>query len=591
MPQLNPLHMTLRQIKCELKRGFGIEARSGADKEQLVKLHCKKTHDASLLLFDRSKCLTETTLCFSLQACQLASARDKLEANKSTNQEPFLKGQELDEMAQEEKFDDTQKSDDGQSQVEVDSEEAEPAPQISEYERLRQEQIKKNAAFMVSCGLTSAVDNLQTVTAGIEVPTEKRGKVADEDFGSLDMEDDSEDSDYDRKLQRELVSEDSDDDFQEEDSGEEGIDLVASGLISPQDDILGTMWKKESVGRGGNRSTKKQSKKWKRDAGPVPPPKVVEMSIGRKKKRTDFPVEESFVMAEVKMQIPDTRAKKRAKPAVVYNSKIEWNEIAPKKYDCLASHAPTAAKPKAQKLKEEFDVLDLLEDLGDDATMRSPILCSDDHDEIEAVQQQSTTSQQHLQVHTKKQSPVSPAAKSVTIEPSQSPSLVFGGTCTDMKHVSPVEEAVIATKGTIVRSRSLILTARACTSNEKILRPEEIQLSDKMQAIKVGRAVDKVGATGILLDSSDKIISRLHAELSRNPASGVWSLIDLNSSNGVFANGTRLKKKPLREGDHISFGAPCPCAECKVKAQKGNPPQTARNTPKPAPFVYIVQPA
>ena len=37
---------------------------------------------------------------------------------------------------------------------------------------------------------------------------------------------------------------------------------------------------------------------------------------------------------------------------------------------------------------------------------------------------------------------------------------------------------------------------------------------------------------------------------------------DTGSVNGVYVNGKKVKQKWLQEGDHISFGACCSCAQC-----------------------------
>lgn len=53
--------------------------------------------------------------------------------------------------------------------------------------------------------------------------------------------------------------------------------------------------------------------------------------------------------------------------------------------------------------------------------------------------------------------------------------------------------------------------------------------------------------------ADDPRISRTHAELSRSD--GQWVLNDLNSSNGTYANGRRIQRHPLRDGDQIEVGS------------------------------------
>ena len=51
---------------------------------------------------------------------------------------------------------------------------------------------------------------------------------------------------------------------------------------------------------------------------------------------------------------------------------------------------------------------------------------------------------------------------------------------------------------------------------------------------------------------SDPNVSRRHAELRREDEG--WSVIDLDSTNGVKLNGRRVDHAPLRPGDRIRLG-------------------------------------
>lgn len=48
-------------------------------------------------------------------------------------------------------------------------------------------------------------------------------------------------------------------------------------------------------------------------------------------------------------------------------------------------------------------------------------------------------------------------------------------------------------------------------------------------------------------------ISRMHAQISRDP-DGVWTVADLNSTNGLFVNGRRVRVAQLRDADMITLG-------------------------------------
>ena len=58
-----------------------------------------------------------------------------------------------------------------------------------------------------------------------------------------------------------------------------------------------------------------------------------------------------------------------------------------------------------------------------------------------------------------------------------------------------------------------------------------------------------------LLDSSDRIVSRIHAELTVGPT-GALVVCDVESSNGTFVNDKRITEPiPVRLGDRIMLGA------------------------------------
>jgi len=53
----------------------------------------------------------------------------------------------------------------------------------------------------------------------------------------------------------------------------------------------------------------------------------------------------------------------------------------------------------------------------------------------------------------------------------------------------------------------------------------------------------------------DPSVSRWHADLSVDPATGLWRLRDLGSTNGTRVNGWRIDTAVVRPGDRVTFGA------------------------------------
>jgi len=81
------------------------------------------------------------------------------------------------------------------------------------------------------------------------------------------------------------------------------------------------------------------------------------------------------------------------------------------------------------------------------------------------------------------------------------------------------------------------------------LEKRDIDSSERM--IFVGRSANN----DIVLPN--KMVSKLHAYFCQVPGSGVMQLVDMNSTNGTFVNGTKLSpsvKSSLQDEDVISFG-------------------------------------
>ena len=70
----------------------------------------------------------------------------------------------------------------------------------------------------------------------------------------------------------------------------------------------------------------------------------------------------------------------------------------------------------------------------------------------------------------------------------------------------------------------------------------------EMPNITIGREFDQ----NIVLQG-DATISRSHARIVND--SGVWSVIDNNSSNGTFVNGVRISSQQIHPGDTVQFGS------------------------------------
>jgi len=85
--------------------------------------------------------------------------------------------------------------------------------------------------------------------------------------------------------------------------------------------------------------------------------------------------------------------------------------------------------------------------------------------------------------------------------------------------------------------------------------------------ITIGRAADN----RIVLD--DPTISAYHAVILQQE--GRFIVRDLNSSNGLKVNGTRVSEAPLASRDQVKFGA----VECLFQAASEELPQTAQSPP------------
>lgn len=52
----------------------------------------------------------------------------------------------------------------------------------------------------------------------------------------------------------------------------------------------------------------------------------------------------------------------------------------------------------------------------------------------------------------------------------------------------------------------------------------------------------------------EDMVSRRHAQISTNPTGDEVTIVDLNSTNGTFVNGEKVKRARLKEGDRVLIG-------------------------------------
>lgn len=75
---------------------------------------------------------------------------------------------------------------------------------------------------------------------------------------------------------------------------------------------------------------------------------------------------------------------------------------------------------------------------------------------------------------------------------------------------------------------------------------EEQKVRIEKQKITIGRGLD------VDLIINDRLSSRLHCAIECKDSA--WHIHDLNSRNGTYLNGKRVKSAPLKPGDRIGIG-------------------------------------
>ncbi len=112
---------------------------------------------------------------------------------------------------------------------------------------------------------------------------------------------------------------------------------------------------------------------------------------------------------------------------------------------------------------------------------------------------------------------------------------------------------------------------------------QEQPFSEAEQAAPI--TVGRDPASRLAFAEADDAVSRQHARIERDAAEG-FKIIDLNSANGLFVNGTRVQSEsPLRHGDIVQFGKGGPEVSVKLDPPPANQPKATRvvsdYTPKP----------
>ncbi|WP_437879059.1 trypsin-like peptidase domain-containing protein [Sorangium sp. So ce513] len=104
-----------------------------------------------------------------------------------------------------------------------------------------------------------------------------------------------------------------------------------------------------------------------------------------------------------------------------------------------------------------------------------------------------------------------------------------------------------------------------------------VELHDR-RVVRFGRAPDN----DVVFDPNhDRDASSYHAE-ARLEATG-WVLYDLDSRNGTYAGGQRIRRHPIASGDEITFGAKGPRVRLELAPRRAPVPAPAHAAAAPAP--------
>ncbi|WP_437821648.1 trypsin-like peptidase domain-containing protein [Sorangium sp. So ce1078] len=113
-----------------------------------------------------------------------------------------------------------------------------------------------------------------------------------------------------------------------------------------------------------------------------------------------------------------------------------------------------------------------------------------------------------------------------------------------------------------------------------------VELHDR-RVVRFGRAPDN----DVVFDPNhDRDASSYHAE-ARLEAAG-WVLYDLDSRNGTYAGGQRIKRHPIASGDELTFGTKGPRVRIELVERRAPvPPPAHAAPPHPAPAAAYPAPA
>jgi len=464
--------------------------------------------------------------------------------------------------------------------------------QLSHYELVRRKKIAENEAFMIQCGLQSAVKEHKKQVVGVgrkNADSKKRGRKG-YDSESYESESNSEDSEDDYK-ESQLAP---DEDWPEEDFSLSDGDLCPESPILNQCSPIGDLFAKE-LGKAKGKQMKVKSnttrpKKWKPGALPSSPPRVMEMGWGStkstsNKSSTAAPSEMRGEDAIVNYREPGpfdlssklSKPKKEEvlKKRVFSSSAIGWNEVKRNDVKRIVSEEPAIFEVPQ---KTSFQI---------------PIVVKSEYETVSpGVVRGLEASLGLKKIKHKSEDPIGTcivkqdqqAAVEVTGIPKEN--------AVTSKSATPVGRSYEASQSLSWQDQSvaapslpILIAADLVGGTEKenslVKRPSKIVLPEtaSQHPLTIGRS--SASRVDVCLDSPEKFISRHHANIIRNPKTGTFIVVDLKSTNGIFANGVKVMRKPLRNGDHISFGAICPCPGCKPK-------NSSAHLTDRAPFVYVV---
>lgn len=92
-------------------------------------------------------------------------------------------------------------------------------------------------------------------------------------------------------------------------------------------------------------------------------------------------------------------------------------------------------------------------------------------------------------------------------------------------------------------------------ADPEILRVEKSSEAEKVNAFSLGITLGRTPNNDVMID--DGSVSRFHAYFQQDPQSGVWHVVDAESSNGSYVGGVRLAPRrpaPVVDRAELQFG-------------------------------------